>query len=347
MFISDRDLAVCCVGLEVAELFSLDSFDYRKRFMITRLRSHRGFTLIELLVVIAIIAVLIALLLPAVQQAREAARRSQCKNNFKQIAIAMHNYHDMMQTFPPGMINSPAAAGTTGTGWAWGTFILPGMDQAALYNNLQPNGIMDVTNPTLLGYLRTVLPAYLCPSNPTIQGTSRAQNNFSPVYMNGSTTAVPIGMSNYVAVAGKTQLDSGYSQNYEGMFFNNSRIAMQDITDGTSNTAMIMERDTRKPPVNLSDNTNHMGGNWAGVSAPTCYNCNYDFYAVMVSCRDVYGSLNGTGTRDDRRAPTSAHSGGIHMGMADGSARFVSENIALVIYQGLATRANNEVLGEF
>src|SRR4051812_6730319 len=92
----------------------------------------RGFTLIELLVVIAIIAVLIALLLPAVQQAREAARRSQCKNNLKQIGLALHNYHDTANTLPPGWIGDPTGS-NAGNRWGWGTMILPYLDQAPLY----------------------------------------------------------------------------------------------------------------------------------------------------------------------------------------------------------------------
>ena len=307
--------------------------------MVRSFRPRRGFTLIELLVVIAIIAVLIALLLPAVQQAREAARRSQCKNNLKQVGLALHNYHDTMQTFPPGMINSPAAAGTTGTGWAWSAFILPGMDQAPLYNNLQPNGPMDVTNATQLAYLRTILPVYLCPSNPS---ATPAQNPYTPIVTNGS-TATAIGMSNYVAVAGQLDMDSGYGAK-DGTFFNNSKIGIRDITDGTSNTAIVMERDTLK---SKTGDGNHLGGNWAGVSAPICTNCNYDFYAVMVSARGTYGSLNGTGTRDDRRAPASAHVGGVHMLLGDGSIRFVSENVDATTYYRLASRADGFVLGEF
>ena len=119
---------------------------------------YRGFTLIELLVVIAIIAILIALLLPAVQQAREAARRSQCKNNLKQLGLSMHNYHDTGRIFPPGFIRrgggglpgnwnqicttlaDNSAVSNTARGWAWGSMILPYIDQAPLYNTIKPDG---------------------------------------------------------------------------------------------------------------------------------------------------------------------------------------------------------------
>src|SRR3954454_25192238 len=101
---------------------------------------RRGFTLIELLVVIAIIAILIALLLPAVQQAREAARRTQCKNNLKQIGLALHNYHDTCNSFPPGWINTwasnPPRSNFPGNSWGWNAMILPMMDQGNVYNQI-------------------------------------------------------------------------------------------------------------------------------------------------------------------------------------------------------------------
>ena len=137
---------------------------------------RKGFTLIELLVVIAIIAILVALLLPAVQQAREAARRSQCKNNLKQIGIGMHGYHDTFSTLPPGFVRVHAADTDKGN-WGWGTFILPFMDQGALYEALSPgevdpavtnsNGSLAsaVQNPAKRAEMQNALPAFRCPSD--------------------------------------------------------------------------------------------------------------------------------------------------------------------------------------
>ena len=134
-------------------------------------RKHRGFTLIELLVVIAIIAILIALLLPAVQQAREAARRTQCKNNLKQIGLALHNYHDVNRAFPPGWVpqlsSTGAVSNTRRSSWAWSVFILPYIDQAPLFNQLTQTPVPVYPNfPVLPGDdLDRNLAAFTCPSD--------------------------------------------------------------------------------------------------------------------------------------------------------------------------------------
>ena len=142
--------------------------------MNAQIRIRRGFTLIELLVVISIIAVLIALLLPAVQQAREAARRSQCKNNIKQMGLAFHNYHDVFNTFPPAWISGsatgPTNGSTTETGcWGWGAMLLPHLDQAPLYNVVQPGPLTLSQNLAAGGAqaaaLKTPLAAFRCASD--------------------------------------------------------------------------------------------------------------------------------------------------------------------------------------
>src|SRR5262245_16035146 len=155
------------------------------------MRSRKGFTLIELLVVIAIIAVLIALLLPAVQQAREAARRSQCKNNLKQIGLGLHNYHDTFGVFAPGFISSTSNSTTgIGTGWASSAFILPYIDQAPLYNQLNTLTPINPSDATQLGLIRTVIGVYQCPSDTML---NPSQNTGALIYMSGSTSGVAIG----------------------------------------------------------------------------------------------------------------------------------------------------------
>src|SRR5258708_27835969 len=141
----------------VLVIFS-SQFSERVRMAQRRTR-ETGFTLIELLVVIAIIAVLVALLLPAVQQAREAARRSQCKNNLKQMGLAIHNYHDTFLTFPPGSVALPTT--TTVTGTAWCITLLPGLEQGALYNLFNANVPVDAVQNTTLR--QTKVPASNCP----------------------------------------------------------------------------------------------------------------------------------------------------------------------------------------
>src|SRR6186713_2532511 len=134
------------------------------------LAPRRAFTLIELLVVIAIIAILIALLLPAVQQAREAARRTQCKNNLKQISLALHNYHDVFNTFPPGQVYCQAGPTvcnanrpTWSFGWTWTTFLLPYIDQAPLFNKFDTS--RNLYDPVNVDLIKTSNPAYQCPSD--------------------------------------------------------------------------------------------------------------------------------------------------------------------------------------
>jgi len=177
-----------------------------RRMVIKNQKSHRGFTLIELLVVIAIIAVLIALLLPAVQQAREAARRTQCKNNLKQIGLALANYHDItVNVFPPGYIGLNLAGGTSLNGFAWATYLLPQIDQANIYNQLgstsNPNflvGMSGLTTAAATASINQPLPAFRCPTDVGLGVifTNKIQT------VNTTTTPQALGRSNYVGVVG-------------------------------------------------------------------------------------------------------------------------------------------------
>ncbi len=301
-----------------------------------------GFTLIELLVVIAIIAVLIALLLPAVQQARESARRSQCRNNLKQLGLAMHNYHGSQNVFPPGLI--------TETGWAWGTFLLPYADQATLYNKMAPSTYMNVTNSTILADVRTVLSIFLCPSdnvrNPSQSPSSLCKVTSRPGEAGPGGTSGPhawyadlspyyqIGLSNYIAMSGTGSRDCYDTLPNDGCFWENSNIEIKHITDGTSNTMLMVERDSTK----------RMGGNWAGVGNPrSVCNWHYTQYPVLHSARGTYGEIN----RTDARCAGSLHAGGAHTLLGDGSVRFLNETISLTVYMNLAKRADGQTIGEW
>jgi prepilin-type N-terminal cleavage/methylation domain-containing protein len=200
-----------------------------------RKRTARGFTLIELLVVIAIIAVLIALLLPAVQQAREAARRTQCRSSLKQIGLALHNYLDTATSLPPGWIGVNAVGQPDvngGNGWGWASRILPQMDQTPLFQSINFSlPLMDAAHATI----RTrMLPIYRCPSDagPDIFTMTDSSNN----------PLTQLGTANYVGSFGTSDIDNCVGQPApfrcagEGGLSHNSCVRLSEFTDGTSNT---------------------------------------------------------------------------------------------------------------
>jgi prepilin-type N-terminal cleavage/methylation domain-containing protein/prepilin-type processing-associated H-X9-DG protein len=221
-----------------------------------KLGTVRGFTLVELLVVIAIIGVLVGLLMPAVQAAREAARRASCQNNFRQIGIASHQYHDVHQTFPSGWIDNPNDP--NGEGWGWGALILPYIEQENLSKqlgvtrgNLQqqlsapPVGF----GPQTVNAAKIFIKIYACPTDTGHQNYAMAGERDMQAglgYLASGVTGQGNGflptLSNYIGVAGHLNL-AGATQN-TGILFGNSRINISDITDGTSNTMMVGERET-------------------------------------------------------------------------------------------------------
>lgn len=281
-----------------------------------------GFTLIELLVVIAIIAILIALLLPAVQQAREAARRSQCRNNLKQIGLALHNYHETHRIFPPGYIDVDGLGGASPDDHnllAWSVFILPFLDQAPLYNKISASGAFDVKWSTIAAmtstgsppYAKTPLSAYLCPSD-TMGGINKD--------INGN-----YGTSNYGGVAG-----SNYPSPSNGIFDLNSNVRFRDLTDGSSNTAVAGER---------TSDGNAKAGVWVGLT--THSTSVYDVIWIMRSGTD--GGLN----KRNGVNFGSLHEGGAHFLFGDGRVRFLSENMSEATYELLASFKDGQVLGEF
>ena len=317
-------------------------------------RRRRGFTLIELLVVIAIIAILIALLLPAVQQAREAARRSACKNNLKQIGLALHNYHDTHRVFPPGFIE--------GKGWLVTTFLLPYIDQSAVYNQLSPGDAMDLSDTNVLALVRTIIPTYLCPTNPEPNPAQNSDYTITTTNAAGTTTSQRIGVSHYLGVMGTGDYRC-WSTNCDGMFFHNSRTKIRDIIDGTSNTFAFGER---------SPDSNWVGGVWAGThvqeytynggspTPPASYYAS-KYYCGTQGWQSLRYGLVWTGTPHALinspttwYGPSSLHEGGLHFLMADGAVRFISENIDTRsnssprgLYQKLAAINDREVVGEF
>ncbi|MGQ0637038.1 MAG: DUF1559 family PulG-like putative transporter [Planctomycetaceae bacterium] len=293
-------------------------------------RRRSGFTLIELLVVIAIIAVLVALLLPAVQQAREAARRTQCKNNLKQIGLALHNYHDAYNVLPSAWIGVDPATRRVFVdglnGWGWASKILPQVDQSPLYN--QFNFGLSTADPANAQFRTHVLPIYRCPSDV-------GPDKFTISNAGGNALA-ELATASYVACFGTLEIDScegqlpGFQCSSNGTFFHNSRVRFADISDGVSNTFLTGERRTAAGAGWFST--------WVGV-IPTGEEA-----AVRILGSTDHTPNHPANHFDDF---SSHHVGGAHFLLGDGTVRFVSTNIDLGVYQRLATRAAGDVVGEF
>lgn len=340
----------------------------------------RGFTLIELLVVIAIIAVLIALLLPAVQQAREAARRTQCKNNLKQIGLAMHNYHDMFNSLPPGYI--AAIAGQQDSReqglYGWGAMILPMIDQGGLMAALKIDTLkldQAAADPVGLRNLQTPLVAFRCPSDtgPMLNNfddaaytpDSAGSNYYNRHITTDGTNRIPIATSNYIGVAGTSDSTTppvvtiaAYGECH-GQFYQNSRINFRNITDGTSNTLMVGERAWRHGNLTVG------AGNALGFSAnTTASGTSWSVKSAQLAVIGLmYNGLNWTATdrAHQSRGFSSTHVGGVHFVLCDGSVRFISENVDYrkeTVANGwpnfvtstlarLACRDDGQVVGEF
>ena len=311
--------------------------------MSSRTKVTRGFTLIELLVVIAIIAVLIALLLPAVQQAREAARRAQCKNSLKQIGLAMHNYHATHKMFPPGFVakNPPVASANAieRSVYSWGAFILPDIDQTPLFKRLNVGNVLLETNlVTNLAALQTSLPAYRCPSDsgPALNNFDDSlsdnaalnANQYNAYVTSNGANRIPIALSNYVMVANSSDSTTPmvYAAQYGpalGIGFINSKVGIQDITDGTSTTLMVGERAWEFNRLTIG------AANALGFSSETNAAGSNVRTAALAALGIGYDGLNYSASNrvHQRRGFSSNHAGGVHFVLCDGSVRFINQNI--------------------
>ena len=297
-------------------------------------RSSRGFTLIELLVVIAIIATLVALLLPAVQQAREAARRSQCTNNLKQIGLALQNYHESHRMFPPGYVSTFDSAGTDlGPGWGWAARLLPVLEQKPLFGTIRlDQPIEAATNATAR---TTSIKVYLCPSD-TVRERWTASTHDSVGNVTG--TICDVASANYVGNFGVTEpgIDG------EGLFFRNSDVAMRDITDGTSTTFAVGERSQR-----------WCEASWVGAVTnaslfPSSTSPALPFVqnaSNMTLGHTFEGPPNANGLECNNF--NSLHSGGANFVFADGHVQFLGQSLDRLVFRYLSTRKGRETIGAF
>lgn len=307
----------------------------------------RGFTLIEMLVCIAIIAVLIALLLPAVQAAREAARRSQCKNNLFELGIALHNYHDAHRTFPPGYVSAVGSSGQDlGPGWGWAAMLLPFVEQSNIWHQISFD--QPARSPVNSTATNQVIELFLCPSDWS-PGPGVRYGNYVGCFGRGSVVAFP---------------DRG-----DGVFFRNSRIRMRDIEDGPM-TILLGERAELN---GVAD--------WAGIFDEQVFTTKNATAAQYSSNRArvlghtgpvPMGAANSSAAKDSNesgeesrarhpaqhsvfspRVPAACpfdfggwHIGGSHFLFVDGSVRILNPSVDATVYAGLATRAGGELVNE-
>lgn len=287
----------------------------------------RGFAFVELLVIVGLIAFVMALLLPAIERARQDARQVQCKNNLKQLGLALHNYHDTFRLFPPGWVSKEGAPGA-GARIGWQTFILPFIDQAPMYNQINFNGPPHDRDGKPQALFQTFLMAYRCPVDPApelnpLRG-EYATSNYSGNYGDVPARLCPLGLGDFwpgVVVA---------PMRSRGIFARNSSVGMRDITDGTSNTFLVGERSFASG-----------AGIWVGVTD----NAHED------------DALTDTSHRSRPNAGwssySSRHPGGIHMLMCDGAVRFVLDTIdskpapEMGIFQKIGCKNDGQVIGDF
>lgn len=318
-----------------------------------RRKSRHGFTLIELLVVIAIIAILVALLLPAVQQAREAARRSSCKNNLKQISLALHNYHDVYSTFPQGQ---KRLIGNWCCGGNWRVAILPQMEQGVVFKRLTAGANYAANAYGYRGgaevFRSLVITPYLCPSS-TLPPLDTAVSNNNQRGM----CHHYVGISGAIGIGGGTERASDYGgiTRGNGILGVNRNSRIRDVTDGTSNTMIISEQSGL---VNGLNRTSNYYGGWSGTAgyihsdnagkqhwgAGTTY-IRYRINHGMGSTVGWSGGFDNTW--DFNTIMNSFHTGGIQIGLADGSARFLTENVNFNILLRLGSMNDGQTIAEY
>ena len=304
---------------------------------------NRGFTLVELLVVIAIIGVLVALLLPAVQAAREASRRTQCKNNLKQITLALHNYESSFKVFPPsstsgfgkGVWNYPATGPTDPNIHlhSFASLLLPYLEQGTVAAGIDYNSsALAPANRTMASQ---ILPFYRCPSY------SGKDYSDDPLYV----TTVgydKFAIRNYVTLGARTVMGLSGAVPAEGVMFPGSKIGFRDVLDGTASTIAFAETREQRSSVWIDGTSAAVAARWTDLTSPT-------FAGNTVSINHTPYFPGGVFPNSIGQAygPSSFHPGGAQHAFVDGSVQFLTDSLDATAYDALTTRAGGEAIGTY
>lgn len=305
-----------------------------------------AFTLVELLVVITIIGVLIALLLPAVQAAREAARRTQCKNNLKQAALALMNYESYNGAFPPGTSTWVPSAGVdcgrhpTSPSWdfagpAWSAVILPHLEKGNIWDNVDFSST-DTRRPPNFPLTANLIPSYLCPSD----NGNNELGTYTSLGQNGPTADDDSRYTNYAGVSDSIDwsCDGGSLPNswpklfpkINGMFGNGNTCRVADVSDGLSHTLMLAE-------VTCGGPGSHRGFFWIAINLVDTNGGINNAFTLPGGCDPAAYSFRTSG-------PSSWHAGGCHFALGDASVHFLSQNVDAAVLAALTTRAGGEIV---
>lgn len=322
---------------------------------LTLSKHHRsGFTLIELLVVIAIIAILVAILLPAVQQAREAARRSQCKNNLKQLGLAVQNYHDVANVFPMGTMAHGLNNHKKGGGnffperMSWMPPILPYIDEINLYEQAAPFLLTRQSSELPSEVMNTVVSSLVCPSDPQGGKTTVVHGGGNPPPDRNDGFC-----GNYVACGGNRDFETynDRSLDMRGVFFYLSSVSMGDIVDGPSATLFFSEVNLVKE--STTSHRDWRGRYWRADHLSSMFSAHLPPNTTASDqCRTCEaGNPNyapcSQNTNEQIIYARSRHVGGVQATFGDGRVQFISENIDAATWAALGSREGEELIGEY